>query len=306
MIKVKRQKKQRNKTMSAVPQTLGYHLRELRNRLIAVVLVFLLFAAAAYPFFDVIIKALLAPLGKEQQLVYLTPGGAFGLMIQVCLYVACIFAAPVLLYNLYRFIMPAVKRATMKVALGYTLASFVLALVGLAFSYFVTLPAALGFLTNFNLYHINPMLTVDGYLAFVMAYLIAGALLFQLPLVMLIINSGTTLRPKKLMSFQPYLLLASFVIAAIITPTPDVLNQTLLALPVVIMYQLGIVVVMLRNKRQSKRHSVRQEQPAVASAAKPPETPRRSLPTATVAADGKQPRPPRQARRTMDVFAPSR
>lgn len=306
MIKVKRQKKQRNKTMSAVPQTLGYHLRELRNRLIAVVLVFLLFAAAAYPFFDVIIKALLAPLGKEQQLVYLTPGGAFGLMIQVCLYVACIFAAPVLLYNLYRFIMPAVKRATMKVALGYTLASFVLALVGLAFSYFVTLPAALGFLTNFNLYHINPMLTVDGYLAFVMAYLIAGALLFQLPLVMLIINSGTTLRPKKLMSFQPYLLLASFVIAAIITPTPDVLNQTLLALPVVIMYQLGIVVVMLRNKSQSKRRNARQEQPAVASAAKPPETPRRSLPPATVAADSKQPRPSRQARRTMDVFAPSR
>lgn len=297
--------------MTTAPQTLGHHLRELRNRLIAVVLVFLVFAAAAYPFFDVIIKTLLAPLGKEQQLVYLTPGGAFGLMIQVCLYVACVFAAPVLMYNLYRFIMPAVKKATMKTALGYTLVSFLLALVGLAFSYFVTLPAALKFLTNFNLYHINPMLTVDGYLAFVMAYLIAGALLFQLPLVMLIINTGMPLSPKKLMSFQPYLLLGSFAIAAIITPTPDVLNQTLLALPIVVMYQLGVAVVMLRNKGRVP------QQPAPAATPAPIVTPapvvvrqetppRQALPTATMAASIVRSRPPRRPRQAMDIFVPSR
>lgn len=225
------------------------HVHELQGRLFAILLAFLVVGGAAYPFFDKIVTLIVAPLGNSQQLVYLTPGGAFSFIIKVCLYVGVIGALPVIIYHLYRFFMPAVKKVHLRTVLAYTLASFVFAIAGVAFAYVVSLPAALHFLTSFELYHISPMLTIDSYFSFVMTYLLAGALLFQLPIVMLIINSATPLTPSKLMGAQKGIIVGSFVAAAIISPTPDALNQTLLASPIIIMYQLGIVIVWLRNRR---------------------------------------------------------
>ena len=236
------------------------HVYELRNRLFAIAAVFLLFAALAYPYFDKIANIILAPLGKDYELVYLTPGGAFSFIIQVCLYVGLIFALPAIIYNVYRFIMPAVKRTTIKTALFCTIASFTLAIAGILFAYYVSLPAALYFLTGFDLYHINPMLTIDSYFSFIITYMIAGALLFQIPLLMLIINGANPLNPKGLMKHQGKILLASFIIAAIISPTPDALNQTLLASPMVVMYQAGIIAVWVRNRKTHRQPAVvRQE-----------------------------------------------
>jgi sec-independent protein translocase protein TatC len=229
------------------------HIRELQGRLFAVVLTFIIVAGAAYPFFEKIAGIILAPLKKDQELVYLTPGGAFNFIIMVCAYVGIIGALPVIIFHLYRFVMPAVRKIHLRSALRYTVASLLLAIVGIVFAYYVSLPASLYFLTSFNLYHINPMLTIDSYFAFVMTYLLAGALLFQLPIIMLIINSVKPLTPKKLMHHQGHLLVGSFAIAAIISPTPDALNQTLLASPMVVMYQIGIIIIWLKNRKMAKQ-----------------------------------------------------
>lgn len=226
------------------------HVRELQGRLFATGIVFIIFAATAYPFFDVIINFLLAPLGDNHELVYLTPAGAFSFIIQVCMYMGFVMALPVVIYNVYRFIMPVMKKTALRAALGYTIASFILALAGMAFAYYVSLPAALYFLTGFDLYHINPMLTIDSYFSFIMVYMIVGALLFQIPLVMMIINGAKPLKPKQLMRHQGKIILASFIIAAIVSPTPDALNQALLASPMVVMYQIGILLVWLKNRRR--------------------------------------------------------
>lgn len=228
------------------------HVRELQGRLFAVVAVFVVVSAAAYPFFDKIVNFILAPLGNDHQLVYLTPGGAFSFIIQACMYVGFIGALPAIIYNVYRFIMPVMKKNTLNRALVFTVASLLLAIGGMAFAYYVSLPAALYFLTNFDLYHINPMLTIDSYFSFVMTYMLAGALLFQIPLIMLVINGATPLKPKKLMKFQDKIILGSFIVAAIISPTPDALNQTLLASPMIVMYQAGIVLVWFKNRRKHK------------------------------------------------------
>lgn len=151
------------------------HVRELQGRLFAIAIIFIVLSAAAYPFFDQIANVLLAPLGKEHELVYLTPGGAFSFIIQVCMYVGFVASLPVIIYNVYRFIMPMMNRTTIRTALGYTVASFVLAVAGMLFAYFVSLPAALYFLTGFDLYHINPMLTIDAYFSFIMTYLLIGS-----------------------------------------------------------------------------------------------------------------------------------
>lgn len=228
------------------------HVRELQGRLFAVAIVFVVISAAAYPFFDKVVNFLLAPLGKDNQLVYLTPGGAFSFIIQVCMYIGFVGALPAIIYNIYRFIMPAMKRQNGRRAIIFTTVSLLLAVAGMFFAYYVSLPAALYFLTSFNLYHINPMLTIDSYFSFIMTYMLAGALLFQIPLVMLMINGATPLTPKKLMRHQDKIILGSFIVAAVISPTPDALNQTLLASPIVVMYQVGIILVWLKNRKRVK------------------------------------------------------
>lgn len=281
------------------------HLRELQGRLFSTVAVFIIAAAVAYPFFDRIANWLLAPLKDEQELVYLTPGGAFSFIIKVCAYVGLIGTLPMVIYHVYRFIMPAVQTVRLRRVLGYTIASLVLALGGILFAYYVSLPAALYFLTGFDLYHINPMLTIDSYFSFIMTYMLAGAILFQVPLVMLIINSVTPLTPKKLMSAQRGIIVGSFVVAAIISPTPDALNQALLASPVIVMYQFGILMIWRKNARAKKR----QKRAAVETGetidmAIPgdivdvsPETVRETAPVAPVVRAHGEPR------RSMDIMA---
>ncbi len=252
------------------------HLRELQGRLFSSVLIFVLVAAVAYPFFDKISAFLMAPLKEGQELVYLTPGGAFSFLIQVCAYIGLIGTLPVLIFHIYRFIMPAVKRTLLRTVLFYTIASMVLAVGGIAFAYYVSLPASLYFLTSFNLNDINPMLTIDAYFSFVMTYILAGAILFQLPLVMMIINSATPLTPAKLMKAQGKILIGSFIVAAIISPTPDALNQTLLASPMVVMYQVGILLIWWKNRiarKEERLKTIAQKQtvarPAVAVPVRP-------------------------------------
>lgn len=223
---------------------------------------FIVAAAVAYPFFDAIAAWLMAPLREGQELVYLTPGGAFGFIIKVCAYVGLIGTLPVIIYHIYRFIMPAVQVVRLRKVLAYTTASLVLALCGILFAYYISLPAALHFLTGFELNHINPMLTIDSYFSFIMTYMLAGAILFQVPLLMLITNSVTPLTPKKLMSAQRYIILGSFVVAAVISPTPDALNQTLLAAPVIVMYQFGVVMIWRINARTVKRTRAARRIPA--------------------------------------------
>lgn len=231
------------------------HIRELQWRLAIVALAFLVTGAAVYPFFDKIVALLLKPLGNNLSLVYLTPGGAFNFAVQVCIYAAMIGALPVALYHIYRFVMPAVEKTTLRGVLGYSLSSLLLAAIGVAFSYFLALPAAIQFLTSFDLKNISPMLTVESYLSFVMTYLLAGALLFQLPLFMTIINRIKPMTPRMLMSGQRHVILWSVVFAAVISPTPDAVNQLLLAAPMIVMYQVGIVIILLKNRKRADKKS---------------------------------------------------
>ena len=234
------------------------HLNELKSRLFWVAMAFIVAAGAAYPFYQQIIHAIVAPLG-DQKLYYTTPAGGLSLIIKVCMFAGLIGMLPVLIYHLYRFVSPIMQKKSARSLVIYTFSSVILAALGIAFAYFVSLPASLYFLTGIEVAEVNPLLTLDAYLSFTSAYIIAGALLFQLPLVMLIINSVSRLTPKKLMSYQRYLIVGAFIVAAIITPTPDAVNQTLLAAPIVIMYQIGIVIIWLKNRRSRPKLDSRQQ-----------------------------------------------
>lgn len=230
------------------------HLRELRGRFFWVALFFMAISGATYPFFNQIVGLLLKPLG-HQELYYLTPAGGISFIIKICMYVGFIGTLPLIIYHLYKFISPIMDSRNSHRAVRYTFLSTALAIIGVVFAYTVSLPAAVHFLTNFGITGVNAMLTADSYLSFITAYLLSGAILFQMPLIIIIIDSIKPLSPKKLFGFERYLIVIAFVVAALLSPTPDVVNQTILAAPIIIMYQLGIALVWWRHRVKGERLS---------------------------------------------------
>lgn len=238
-------------TPSELPTFLD-HVHELRRRVFWVVAVVLVASSAAYPFLDSILSMLTAPLGG-QQLYYLTPVGGLSFSIKICVYIGLLAAVPFIMYHLYRYLEPLMGKQLRKSALFYVGLSTTFAVAGVLFAYFISLPGALHFLTGMDLKNIQAMLTVDSYLTFVMTYLLGAALLFQIPLLLLITNTMTPLKPGKLMKMQRYVIVAAFIVAAIISPTPDLMNQIIFAIPIIFMYELGVVLVWLQNKSRAKR-----------------------------------------------------
>lgn len=227
------------------------HVRELRRRLFWVVATVLIAASVAYCFLNQILAVLTQPLGSTR-LFYLTPAGGLSFSIKVCTYLGILMAVPVIMFHIYRFLEPLMGNAR-KPALFYVGFSSLLAISGVLFAYFISLPGALHFLTNFNGQHIQAMLTADSYLSFVMTYLLGAALLFQIPLLLLIINTMTPLKPSKLMKSQRFVIIGAFLLGAIISPTPDIMNQTLLALPIIGMFQFGVGLVWLQNRARARK-----------------------------------------------------
>jgi len=262
---------------------------------------------------DAILAVLTAPLGG-QQLYYLTPIGGFSFSIKICFYVGIVLAVPIIMYHIYRYIEPLMGRSLRRSALFYVGLSSLMAAFGVVFAYFVSLPGALHFLTGMDLKNIQAMLTVDSYLTFVMTYLLGAALLFQIPLVLTITNNMTPLQPKKLMGLQRYVIVGAFILAAIISPTPDIMNQVLLALPIVAMYQVGVLLVWFQNRSRAKRARKEAARPVFefknlpepeasrpAVAAMPPMAMQPRITQATPTVRPQQPR-----RVSMDGFGPVR
>lgn len=228
------------------------HIKELRGRLFQIALVFILFSFLAYYFRDFILGILLAPLHGEK-LSYLTVGGGFAFIFKTTMWVGIALTLPFIVYSLYKFVAPALPKRAQKKAAVIILVSFFLLVSGVSFGYFYAIPGAIRFLLTFADSYVNAMLTADSYLSFVLAYTIGLGLLFQIPLLMLLIHWVYPQKPLKLLKFEKYVVVVAFVIAAFITPTPDALNQTVIAMPIVIMYQAGVVAVWWSLRREKKK-----------------------------------------------------
>lgn len=234
--------------------TLHDHIKELRNRFFVVAIIFIVVSAVAYNYKDTLLYYLLKPLNGEK-LVYLNPAGGFSFIFQVTMYVGLAVAVPFLVYNLYKFVAPALPERARKHSAGVMISSLLLLCAGVSFGYFFAIPGALNFLNNFGDGYITPNLTADSYLNFILAYTAGLGILFQLPLVLLLIHWVHPLKPLGLFKFERYMILIAFVGAAMITPTPDVMNQTVIALPIIIMYQMGVIAVCVsvwREKRKAR------------------------------------------------------
>jgi len=233
----------------------GQHLKELRMRLFIVAIFFIAGACLAYSFQTPVIDAVLAPL-KGQKLVYLNPAGGFSFIFMISVYAGLALALPVLIQQLYLFVRPALPLHAQKKSASIIVGGFLLLAAGIAFGYFVAVPNALIFLYSFADQFIDASLTADSYLNFVIAYTIGIGMVFQIPLLLLLVNTIKPFTPSGLMKSERWVILASFIVAAIITPTPDPINQTIIAGPVIIVYQIGVIIILnsiYKKRRITKR-----------------------------------------------------
>ncbi len=236
------------------------HLRELQWRLMLVAAFFIAGACLAYSFQEQLIPLLLNPLGGEK-LVYLNPAGGFNFIFLVSIYAGMALSFPVLIQQLYAFLKPALPSGAHKKSPVIIISSFLLLIAGIVFGYMIAVPNALTFLYGFADQYVEASLTAESYLNFIIAYTIGIGIVFQVPLLLLLINSVKPLTPGGLLKSERWVVLLSFIVAAIITPTPDPVNQAIIAVPVIAVYQIGVVAVLIsiaRRKRATK-HAVRQE-----------------------------------------------
>lgn len=246
--------------------TLHAHLKEARTRLFVIFAVFVLFSCAAYYVHDYLLTALLTPLHGEK-LAYLNPGGGFSFIFAVTMWAGLALTTPVIIYSIYKFIAPALPRGAQARGGAVLFFSYLLFLAGAAFGYFYAIPGALNFLIGFGEGFVEAMLTADAYLNFVLVYTIGLGILFQIPIIMMLIHWITPLRPLRLLQFERYVIAGAFVAAAIITPTPDVANQLIVAAPFIGMYQVGLIGVALSQPRRQRR--VQTELPSEGVTAEP-------------------------------------
>lgn len=276
------------------------HLRELQWRFMLIATLFIIGATLAYVYRAELIPLLLAPL-DGQKLVYLNPAGGFSFIFLISIYAGIALSFPIFMQQIYAFLRPALPKVIHRKSSVIIASSFLLLTTGIVFGYIVAVPNALTFLYGFADQYVEASLTADSYLNFMIAYTVGIGIVFQLPLLLLLIHSIKPLTPGGLLQSEKWVVLIAFIVAAIITPTPDPINQAIIAGPVVVIYQIGVIAVLFsiaRQKRRSKKIAqttpqadirVAHEQPLVHTASPAPARPHPHSQAQTTAQQSSQP-----------------
>ena len=235
---------QRDKELSLVQ-----HLKEFRDRLLVACIAIAITTTISFLFTTDIIKLLLIPAGVSK-LIALSPTENFTTYFRVALFSGFALSMPVVLYEIYAYIDPALHPNERKFAL--TIGPFVLLLfaAGMLFCYFVLLPNALKFLISFGSEVIDNQLRASEYLSFVTLFIVGIGVVFEMPILIWALIRLGVIQRSWLTKRRRYIFVAVFAIAAVITPTPDPFNQTIVAIPMYLLFELGLLLARFGGGRR--------------------------------------------------------
>ena len=220
------------------------HLVELRSRLLRAVAGLLLVFVALLPFanrlYAILAQPLLDKLPSGGQLIAVEVASPFFAPVKLAVFVAVVVAMPWLLYQLWAFVAPGLYQRERRLAMPLLASALVLFYAGCAFAYFLVLPAVFGFLASVTPAGVAMMTDINAYLDFVLVIFLAFGASFELPVALVILVLLGWVTPKQLREWRGYAIVGIFVVAAVITP-PDVISQLLLAIPMVVLYEAGIL-----------------------------------------------------------------
>lgn len=216
------------------------HLQELRMRIIKSMVIVAIGFGISYFFADQLINFITAPAGK---LYYMSPAEGFFSYMKVSLVSGLLLALPFLLYQIWAFIIPSLTKYERTTLVLLVPSSFALFIGGLAFSYFFVLPASLKFFMGFETENLQPLLSLGQYISFIISLLLPFGIIFELPLFLIVLGKAGLISSAFLRSKRKAVLVLSFVVGAVISPSPDVFSQTMIAVPLVVLYESSILIL---------------------------------------------------------------
>jgi sec-independent protein translocase protein TatC len=226
-------------------ETFISHLVELRDRLLRAIIATVVVLLCLVPFAKDIYAVLAAPLLKVlpagATMIATDVTGTFLVPLKVTLMAAFLIALPYVLWQMWAFVAPGLYHHEKRLAIPVLVSSFVLFLVGMAFAYFVVFPVAFGFFAGYAPAGVLMMTDIDKYLSFVLTMFIAFGITFEVPVVVIVLVRLRVITLDKLRAIRAYVIVGAFVIGAIFTP-PDVVSQLLLAVPLWLLYEVGILL----------------------------------------------------------------
>lgn len=231
------------------------HLIELRSRLLKSLLAIgAAFGVCLYyakPIFSILVQPLVA--AGQGKLIYTQLFEAFFVEIKVALFAAMMIAFPVIANQLWKFVAPGLYRQEKRALLPFLLATPVLFAIGACFAYFVTIPIALKFLLGFQGevggVTQEALPSVGNYLSFTMQFIMAFGIAFLLPILLMLLERTGIVTREQLVSVRRYMIVAAFAVAAVFTP-PDILSQLLLAIPLVLLYEMSLFAIWFTQRRR--------------------------------------------------------
>lgn len=243
------------------------HLTELRKRLIVIVSAVGIGFVLSFYFSKTIFVFLTKPLSSEiayrpefpyvffiekgtPSLVFLAPTEAFWMYLKVSLITGLFLTLPIVFYQLWKFIAPGLMPKEKHYALPFVIFSTTLFVMGALFCFYFTLPFAIKFLLSYGTEQLKPMLSVGNYIDFCLKFLLAFGLIFEIPLAIIFLSRIGIVTPAFLARHRKYAILLAFVVSALLTPTPDIFNQTLMAIPIMVLYEAGILAARIFARKK--------------------------------------------------------
>ncbi|HEY1608835.1 MAG TPA: twin-arginine translocase subunit TatC [Paraburkholderia sp.] len=230
-------------------ETFISHLVELRDRIIragiSVIVIFIGLVYWAPDIFRLLARPLMQNLPVGGKMIVTDVTGSFFVPMKVTMLVAFVIALPFVLYQVWAFVAPGLYQHEKKLVVPLVATSYTLFLCGMAFAYFVVFPTIFRVMAHYNAPLGAQMTTdIDNYLSFVLTMFIAFGVTFEVPIVVVLLVRMGVLTVKKLRQVRPYVIVGAFIVAAVVTP-PDVFSQLILALPLIVLYEAGIIAARL-------------------------------------------------------------
>lgn len=213
------------------------HVGELQTRLIKSIVAIFVASCLFYIVIDEVFAVLVKPVG---QLVFTAPGEAFVARIMLTLFGGFFLALPVVLYQAWQFVAAGLKEYETRYIKFFAPCSFFLFVIGSLFAYFITVPISIRFLLSFSSDSIVPMITVKNYISFVGTMVLAFGVVFELPLVLMFLTKIGIATPAFLTQKRKHAVVLILIVSAFITP-PDFITQLIMAVPLIILYEAGII-----------------------------------------------------------------
>ncbi len=229
------------------------HIEELRWRIIYALIGVIIFTIVAWIFIDPLIEIVLLKPARDANasLQNLRPFGQLFLYMQVAITVGIVASLPNIFYQLWQFISPALKKKERGYILWIVLFSTICFLAGIAFAYFVMLPLTMSFAAQFGTAEISNEFAIDEYMSIIISVMLAAGLIFELPMVSFFLSKLGILTPKFMRKYRRHAIVIILVLAAFLTPGADPVSQLILAVPLVLLYEISIFISKLSSKKSA-------------------------------------------------------